>query len=335
MQVSIAPKGQNKMRLAIAMAATNNGERQSIVSYCRNRWGEGAGVVILAHDQITRSAVPSLNTTTQDGLAPDSASLEIIEPVVERTVFRGANSVPFNVRLATVSGADAPAWMTEGAGVPVGDATVSYETLRPKRLATMGVITEEMLQHSQAEAILRRQFTGLLARAINDAALDVTNDGSATKPASLTYGKPVRESLSAMMADYDGDLQRGIWYGTPELFLSMQSNENPDLGIGGGTYRGSVAIASRSAPANTLVLIDPAGISLALGPLEIDSSKNASFQMDTAPTGQNRRQPLAKSSACSRATPSHCAPKCTRIGRPRRALSRWSKSSPARQSRRL
>jgi hypothetical protein len=86
-----------------------------------------------------------------------------------------------------------------------------------------------------------------------------------------------------LLNDYTGDLSRGVWYATPEVFLSMQSNTNPDLGIGGGTYMGSPAIASRSAPDNALTLIDPAGIHLAIGPLEIDASRNASLVMDDDP----------------------------------------------------
>jgi hypothetical protein len=63
-------------------------------------------------------------------------------------------------------------------------------------------------QHQKASTVATagcsakyNQFEGLIQRAVNDAALDPNNAGSATKPASLTHGLTVHESIIHLVKD--------------------------------------------------------------------------------------------------------------------------------------
>ena len=78
----------------------------------------------------------------------------------------------------------------------------------------------------------------------------------------------------------------------------MADSASPDVGIRGGTFRGTPAYASKFAPENALVLIDPSAVALAAGTMTFDASKNASVEMALAPTG-NSTTPTATSTVVS------------------------------------
>ena len=252
-------------------------------------WGEDSTVARMIMDMETRSAVPSLNSADDSALVPSPQEQEFVSRILERSVLGqlvGLRTVPFLTNIiSTISGADAY-WLAEGEAVGVSSMSITGAEILPKKVGNISVISEQLARYSSPRAlvVIERDATIGLANAITGALLDVGNAGSAVKPQAITYNIAVQETLSDLMASFQGDPNRAVWIGSPALWLSLQSDVNPNLGIAGGTFGGTPAISSRYAPDNGVaVLVDPNGISLATGALEVSASRQATVLLDSQP----------------------------------------------------
>ena len=142
------------------------------------------------------------------------------------------------------------------------------------------------LSSPSADNIVRRKASRDVSAAVMEALLDDSNGGSSVKPASITNGLVLHDTLSGLFTDFEGDLERSVWCATPQTWLALQDQTNPKR-----TARRRIsrlpAYASRFAPEGCLVLIDPTAVALAAGTMTFDSSKNASVQMDTTPSQES------------------------------------------------
>jgi hypothetical protein len=144
-------------------------------------------------DLILRAAVSPASTTnttalTQiaqaflDALVPASAGADLLNRSIELN-FAGAAqiSVP-GIALPTAT------WVAEGAPIPVVKApTTPGVSLSPRKLATIAVLTGEMMRSSNAETMVRQVLLESLGPAL-DAALFSTTAGTAAQPAGLLNG---------------------------------------------------------------------------------------------------------------------------------------------------
>ena len=73
--------------------------------------------------------------------------------------------------------------------------------------------------------------------------------------------------------------------GSPGPLANLASHGFERCGVRGGEVLGMPVLASRAAPADTLVMLDPSLIAVAGGTVEIRSSRQASLEMDSAPAG--------------------------------------------------
>ncbi len=223
--------------------------------------------------------------------------------------------VPFNIRLFGQTSGGSGYWVGQGQAKPVTKFDFDNVTLRWAKVANIAVITEELARFSSpsAEALVRQALADALVQRLDtdfiDPALAEVPDVS---PASITYGltgidssgndaAAVRADVRAIFAPFiAANLTpvNGVWImsSTTALALSLMRNalgqrEFPDITMMGGTFEGLPVIVSQYAanlasPAgNIVILANASDIYLADdGQVVIDVSREASLQMDSAPT---------------------------------------------------
>lgn len=217
--------------------------------------------------------------------------------------------VPFNISIPTQTSGGEGYWVGQAQAKPLTQFDFANINLGFAKVANIAVITEELLRFSNpsAEAIVRDQLAqALIARLdidfINPAKAAVAN----ISPASITNGvTPITSSgtdIDAVRADVRGLMNQyiaanvnpttAVWImpATIALALSLLTNplgqpEFPGLTMAGGTFFGIPVIVSQYTPEGTVILANASDIFLADdGQVTVDASREASLQMDNAPT---------------------------------------------------
>lgn len=216
--------------------------------------------------------------------------------------------VPFNISVPRQNGGGAAYWVGEGAPKPVTSFAFDNVTLRWAKLATIAVISDELARFSQpsAETIIRDQLAAAIIQQMDSDFINPANAGTAdVKPASITNGVTPVVSAGGTEADVRGDIRalfapfiaanlsptNGVWImsATTALALSLMVNNLgqpafPGITMAGGSFNGMPVIVSE-AVGNIVVLANARDILLADdGQVTVDSSREASLQMDDAPT---------------------------------------------------
>jgi HK97 family phage major capsid protein/HK97 family phage prohead protease len=226
------------------------------------------------------------------------------------------NRIPFNVRIAgQTTGGDAY-WVGEGAPKPLTAFDFNATELRWNKIATIAVLTNELIRFSDpsAERLVR---DGLAAAVIERADIDFVDPAKAAvsnvSPASITNGiagiassgntaDDIRADVQALWAPFIAarNAPRNAVYlmdSTTALALSMMLNplgqaEFPGLTMNGGTFIGVPVIVSDYLPVDSsggmVVLLNASDIWLADdGQVTIDTSREASLQMLDNPTNNS------------------------------------------------
>ena len=226
------------------------------------------------------------------------------------------NRIPFNVRIAGQTTGGNAYWVGEGAPKPLTQFDFNATELRWNKIATIAVLTNELIRFSDpsAERLVR---DGLAAAVIERADVDFVNPAKAAvanvSPASITNGiagitssgntaEDIRADVAALWAPFIAarNAPRNAVYlmdSTTALALSMMQNplgqsEYPGLTMNGGTFMGVPVIVSDYLPVDSgggmVVLLNASDIWLADdGQVTIDVSREASLQMDNAPTNNS------------------------------------------------
>lgn len=219
------------------------------------------------------------------------------------------NRIPFNVRITgQTSGGDAY-WVGEGAPKPLTQFDFTATELRWFKVATIAVITEELIRFSDpsAERLVRDSLAAaVIARMDTDFVLPSNSGTSNVKPASITNGATTFAASGTDAAAIRCDI-RALWQpfidahnaprtavyimnSTTALALSLMQNplgqaEYPGLTMNGGTFLGVPVIVSDYVPVNSagegmVILVNANDIWLADdGQVTIDSSREATLQM--------------------------------------------------------
>lgn len=271
--------------------------------------------------EMTKAAVAAGNTqnpawagnlVTQGGVVGD-----FVEFLRKRTVLGqfGTGSIPslrnveFNVPLLGQTSGGAAAWTREGAAKMVTKFDFSQNILQPLKVATIAVVTEELLKRSSvaADTMIRDQLVAALQERLDIDFLDPAKAAVAgASPASITNGvvgipsvgndaASIRADITALMQAFitaNNVPSTGVFIMGTSLALPLSLMQNPlgqsefpGLGMGGGIFLGMPVIVSDYAPANTVILANAGDIYFGdEGGLQVDFSREASLEMDTAPT---------------------------------------------------
>lgn len=224
--------------------------------------------------------------------------------------------MPFRVPLGSQTTGGAGYWVGEGQAKPLTRFDFARTVLEPLKVANICVVTEELLRDAalSAETLLRDQLAEALRAKLDTDFIDPSVAAVASiSPASITNGvsaiassgvdgDAVRRDVQAVMQgfiDADNPPQTGVWImsASTALSLGMMTNElgQPEFGgvsMTGGTFAGLPVIVSEyvttsgGSPNTRYVwLVNAADVYLGDdGGIAVDMSREASLQMDDAPT---------------------------------------------------
>ena len=248
--------------------------------------------------------------------------IELLRPQTIIGNIPGLRRVPFNISMPSQTTGSTVGWVGEGAPKPVSALAFGTTTLRFTKAAGIVVLTEELVRFSNpsAEAIVRADLTAAIAQFLDRDFVDPDKAAVANvSPASITNGvTPVVASgttADALRADVKALFTSflaanlspagSVWIMTPTqaLAISMMLNplgqpEFPGLSMAGGTFQGLPVVLSENIPpqapvtgppaipaGSRIILVKASEILLADdGGVTLDVSREASIQMDSAPT---------------------------------------------------
>lgn len=274
-------------------------------------------------DRLIKTAVDIGTSTDSDFAAPlvnyTNMANDFIEFLRPQTIIGripGLRRVPFNIRVPRQTGGGTAQWVGEGAPKPLTRQTFDYVTLAYMKLAVITVITEELARFSQpnAEVTIRDDLAKSVIQQMDADFIDTDNAGTANvKPASITYGVSLGASAGNTEANVREDIRTmfgtwianninpagGVWIMPTSTALGLSLMVNalgqpafPGITMTGGTFFGLPVITSESsgltdssANGHIVALVNAPEILLADdGQVTIDVSREASVQMDDAPT---------------------------------------------------
>lgn len=229
----------------------------------------------------------------------------------------GVRRLPFQSATIALGGAVRAHWVRQGVAVPASSITFGEPQLLDDRtVGALLIAGDRFLAEASpmAELALAEELVTATADALDSALVDMANDGTGEAPASVTYTGYSTASTGSTLAQTDTDL-RGLieelidagadmstaaWVLHPRSALYLASLRgtggapaHPLLGANGGTLLGLPALVSAGVPIDDdtaaltqLSLISGSGIVVAgADQIELRTSKQASVEMDTSPTG--------------------------------------------------
>jgi HK97 family phage major capsid protein len=274
-------------------------------------------------ERLIKTAVDIGTTTDTDFAAPlvnyTNMANDFIEFLRPQTIIGripGLRQVPFNIRMPRQTGGGTAQWVGEGVPKPLTRQSFDFVTLGYMKLAVITVITEELARFSQpnAETIIRDDLAKAVVQQMDADFIDPDNAGTANvKPASITNGVTLTASAGNTEANVREDIRTlyglwiannlsptgGVWImpSSTAMGLSLMVNalgqpSFPGITAQGGTFFGlpvvtseSTGLTDSSANGHVVVLVKASDILLADdGQVTIDVSREASVQMDDAPT---------------------------------------------------
>lgn len=261
----------------------------------------------------------------QQNIASEFAQLLVPATIIGR--IPGLRAVPFNIKVPRATQNPTGYWVGEGKIKPLSAMAFDSVTLGIAKVAGIVPITEELLRFSSpaAEGIILDGLRDALAYRTDRDFLDPSKAADDISPASITNGVTAitptgstadafRDDLGSMLANYMAANQNVgglvlVTTSTMAMRLSLMRNtlgnkEFPDITINGGFLEGIPVITSENIAAPTgspfdgtlIVAINASEVMLAdEGGIEIDVSREASLQMDSAPDSPETASTVAVS----------------------------------------
>lgn len=307
------PKGTAFARYVIALACTK-GDRHAAYEVAKVRWGDQTPEVA----EVIKASIAAGNTTDATWAGPlvnyqvmASEFIDLLRPATIIGRIPNLRLVPFNIQMPKQTAGSSFGWVGQGAPKPVSALAFDTETLRWAKAAGIVVLTEELVRFSNpsAEELVRSDLIAACAQFLDQQFLDPDKSEVANvSPAGITNGvTPIPASgataaaLRADVMDLMGpfiaaslSLATAVWVMSPTLALAISLMQNPlgqpefsgfNLAANGGTFMGLPVILSENISTGMMVLLIANEILLADdGGVNIDVSREASLQMDSAPT---------------------------------------------------
>ncbi len=316
------PKGTAFTRFAIALARSKGNLMQAVE--VAKGWEESTPEVVTVLKAAVVAGTTTDPAWAGPLVEYQTMASEFIELLRPQTIIgkiQGLRRVPFNIKMPGQTSGSSVGWVGEGKPKPVSALAFDTTTLRFTKAAGIVVLTDELVRFSNpsAEALVQTDLTASMAQFLDVAFVDPAVAAVAdVSPASITNGVTPIVASGTTADALKADVKRlfatflaanmtpagAVWIMTPTMALtiSMMNNalgqpEFPDIDMNGGVFMGLPVIVSESVPANPgsgdplagagqrLILAKASEILLADdGGVTIDVSREASLQMDSAPT---------------------------------------------------
>jgi hypothetical protein len=293
--VSSTPKGMGFVRAAIALAIAEKDQKKA-QDIAAKRWGDRtARILETKADVVAGSTISGSWGSEFVSSESGSAAAEFYGVVNSRTILGripGLRKVPPRTSIIRTRSGASTAWYSEGEGR--GLSAVAYtrmDGLLPCTLATMIVVTDELLRDSspEAEMVIREEMIRAQAVALDDAFINPANEGFIDdfgvmqKPESITSStteatsgdspegtetgtvpEQAADALEAMLDSFSGELENSVIIMEPKMATRICNTNRPNVGATGGMWAGIPVITSSNVPGGVMVLVDPAGLAVCL-----------------------------------------------------------------------
>ena len=224
--------------------------------------------------------------------------------------------IPFNVHIRGQTSGGTGYWVGQGKAKPLMKVDFNDTYLGWYKVATIAVLSEELLRFSNpsAEALVRDAVAAAIIERLDTDFVDPTKIAVANvSPASITNGAHTHHSAGGTAADVRADIATAmgdfiaaniaptsaVWImqATTALQLSLLRNafgqaEFPGITLNGGTLEGVPVLTSQYVPNESggamMILVNASDIWLADdGAVTIDASREASLEMSTTPASNS------------------------------------------------
>jgi HK97 family phage major capsid protein len=292
-------RGIQFARLAIAKACADMPDER--LHKAQQRWGARSTVVQMLKGDIgghESGDADFLTAGTRDQAA------EFGEVVDSMGLLRsGLTPVPANVPYVAAVTAPTATWIEQSKGTPVSRAVLDRSTLQTKKIGSLLVLTQELINSSDPRTeMLVLQMMLRAARLTADSAIaDPANSGDAATPASITSGATpitstgdLADDMLAMLSAYSGSLETAcIWMradlGAQAGIRAGGFGAGAGLGVRGGVLAGIPVYCSEGIPGDSsgspLILLDRASVALVDEGYEVQRSRHSSLEMSDSPSG--------------------------------------------------
>lgn len=307
------PKGAAFTRACMALAAGNGDSFQTLEH--TKQWTDTPEVEqIVRHMWRVKAAVAAGTTTDATWAGPLAVTqplnefLELLRPRTLIGRIQRFRQVPFNVSVPSQTGGGTYSWVGQGNAKPVTSAAFATVTVPFAKAAGIIVLTEELVRLStpSAEATVREEMIAGMGQFLDTQLVDpavaavanvnpasITN-GAATAAASGVTGAAARADLAARVATFTAaniPLDGSVWLMSDSNAFGIGMSLNalgqplfPGFGPEGGSIMGIPVVVSNNV-GNRVVLVHAPSILFAdEGGVSIDVSREASIQMDSAPS---------------------------------------------------
>lgn len=230
----------------------------------------------------------------------------------------GLRRIPFNVRITGQTSGGSGYWVGEGAPKPLTKFDFNAVELRWAKVANIAVLTEELMRFSNpsAERLVRDALAAALVERLDIDFIDPDKAAVANvSPASITNGvspisaagssdDAIRNAIKALWAPFisaNNPPSSAVYIMSASRALSLSlrfdalgNRSFPGISINGGTFLGIPVIVSEyvkndgGSAGDLVILANASDIWLADdGQVTIDASREASLQMDDAPSNNS------------------------------------------------
>ena len=305
---SMQPKGTAFTRMCMAMAASKGDSYQAMAR--AESYKDMPEVALM-----TKAAIAAGSTTDATWAGPLAVAQPLVDEFLEmlrpRTLLGqipGLRQVPFNVSVPSQTTGGTYAWVGQNKPKPVTKADFATISVPFAKAAGIIVLTEELVKISSpsAEALVREEMIAGMAQFLDSQFTDPAITAVANvNPAAITVGASTaaaggvtaafaKADLAASVAVFTAaniPLAGSVWIMSDSnawgIAISMNALGQPlfpGMTAQGGTLFGMPVVVSNNV-SNRIVLVHAPSILFAdEGGVRIDVSREASIQMDSAPT---------------------------------------------------
>lgn len=220
-------------------------------------------------------------------------------------------AVPFNIKIKGQTSGGGAGWVGEGKAKPVTKFDFNEVNLGWAKIAAISVLSDELIRFStpSADMLVRDSLAeALIARKDEDFINPAKAAVAGVSPASITNGvtavtasgtdeAAVKADVKALMNKFIAanlSISQGVWIMHPSMALTLGMMANPlgqpsfpGINMNGGSFFGLPVIVSEFVASSTIVLAAANEIYLAEDAVMISASKEASIEMNDAPTGDS------------------------------------------------
>jgi len=290
-------KGDSYQTLQHAKAWTDTPEVEEMVKFM---WQEKAAV----------APGTTTDATWAGPLAVRQSLNEFLELLRPRTLLgqiSGFRQVPFNVSVPSQTAGGTYTWVGQGLAKPVTSAAYAAVTLDFAKAAGIIVLADELVKLStpSAEGLVREEMIAGMGAFLDVQLIDpavavganlnpasITN-GAATIVASGVTGAAAKVDLAGRVAVFAAaniPLIGSVWLMSDSNAFGLGLSVNalgqplfPGLSIAGGSILGIPVIVSNNVGNRVILVHAPSILFADEGGVQIDVSREASVQMDSAP----------------------------------------------------